>query len=358
MTVNHNGSPRCLVTCQPPKKPRTDDESRDWRWFVLEVTPGKEDRVKRDVWRRLRRFDLDHAVKQLLIPTQLAERLTHKAGRVLDSGVAPARGDAVRAGRDAARLVAGYDGKPAPDGASGTPGVRIRTIPEVSERKDEDGKARKVPTGRWKWDVVEVLPDRNREVVRQKKYPGYILFHGVYSADLEKVVAKVRHTGGFLLPPVVRNHLAQVSKSLKGGYIWRVRDPESGEIVVKGRAPDEGRAKAAADAAKAELEKFTPSFLADQESAELLVRQRAVDQIAKDPAEKNRAVLNFKPGDEVAVTGGPFKGLAATVKAVDKSDKANPHVTAELTIMGTKVAVRVEWYDISPIKLLNGRRKK
>lgn len=346
MTRNENGSPRCGL-CLPAGGPAPTGPR--FRWYVLECIPGKETRTKADAWKQLRIWNLDDRVKQILIPTKLEERVRPKTGDVIESGVEASKGDAIRRGRERARFHCGRGEDDAgPDGADATPGVRDRYYPE-EEKVERNGKTVRKSTGRWKWEVVQVLKEQTREMVRVSKYPGYILFHMDFCDDIEKLVrAKCRTAGRFLLQPVVYGYRLETSKSERGGWNWRVRHPDTDEIVAKGRCPGQ-REKAidAGNAVKQKLEAFHPTALADQESAEVLLREKAVTQLCTvDKVERDRAVLSFKVGDRVRGESGVWKGVEGTVQSIDKKDPTAPVVIVNMTVLGNPVPVRVEWFEL------------
>lgn len=320
-------NPRWTCTPCAPKRRTAAEKPDGFEWFVLQVEPGRDRKVVKEIRKRLRIEGLEDRVKKIVVPTELREVITAEKGPVAASGRNPAAREAASDALGTAKELAGLErDDPTPDGE--VPGYKI-----VVSRDPE--------TGGFKWTVRSVPenPKLARKVVRAKKLPGYVLVHMLWDATVDAAVRKVRDQWGFLLRPLVSDLKTEVSQSQATGlWRWKVRSAETNEVLESGEdVIDKDAAWFKVKEAKAKLEEFRPTAVGTAEAAELLIAEKAVAQIVKDKTELNRVVAAVKVGDCVAIkTGHAFSGAACEVTAVDRKKKV-VDLTTEL--FGVKVPI-------------------
>lgn len=312
-------------------------------WFVLQVEPDMESRVKQDILRKVRINSLGAFVKKLLIPKRFEEVIATKKGEVVERGEAGDPHTAhVQAHKKCQELAGQAEDEPGPDGAGATPGFRYSVFRAPGKEKGREGNG-------WAWTVRTVPKDRERRVIQVRKYPGYVICQLAYTEEIAKLVSKVRGAWGFLLRPVVLGHRVRVKESesqFKPGWWWYLVHPDTGETVEKGKEKTEEAAKYAGERRKAEVEVFRPTGLKSKEAAELLISQKAVNQIAKDPAEKNRAFVTVKVGQTVNIHDGAFRNCKGVVTKIDNKDKTCPLVTVKVELLGQQLEVSVPCWEV------------
>lgn len=369
MHRNENGRLVCADCYAPPLKAKK--AGRPDKWYVLQVEPNKESQVRKDILKQVRIRNLEGQIKRVMSPTCLVERVGPRVGDVLAEGTYefdPTRvrqGEAYRFAKElayeAARVI--YL-KRNPDleaedvaglGPTEFDGLRVTANP---------GKK----PGVIEWKVREYFPDESvRKVLRGRKYPGYMLVNMEFNVETERVLKTTRNAWGLLLQPVVTGHLIKIhvtkptrkmaddlggwakamEECVRRGARWRVVEPDGGKVVAKGWARDKTEARAAAEKAKATAEEFHPTALADQEAAEALIAQQAVNQILKDKEELNKAVCNLRGGDAVRVKAGAFRGCRGEVVRVVKNPKDKSDVKVELKcrVLGVDVPATVQHFE-------------
>lgn len=310
---------------EPKKIPK-----ENFGWFVLAVEPNKEGLVKKGLLRQLKIDGRKELVKRIYIPRKFEEVVLQKKGVEVAKGEGDNQHHCSIQAQNAIRELEQNNDSP----------IKYRyTIfraPPIEKGRESNTFAYKVST---------INEEVERKVIQVKKYPGYLICQLTYCPELETTLKKVRGQWGLLLKPVVVGHLIQVKYSKRvGGFVWKVLDPASKSVHAKGMKGTEPSARSEAEKAKAKLEEFRPIPLKTKEAAELLISQKAVNQIAKDPVERDRAIINFKVGSTVEVTDGVYKRVQGQVIALDKSDKTNVQVSVQTRLMDQLVSVSVPHY--------------
>lgn len=321
--------------CLPrARKPKADTGGA--AWYVLQVEPGTDSKVRKGILRTRRIESLEDRVLKVVIATTLKEVITEEKGPVVAKGweleVEAAKVAAIRA----ARALAGMkDGEVGPDGASAVPGYRWA----VSRNHDvEKGYG-------WNWTVREKHPNPQaiRKVVKCKKYPGYVFVHCKWDGEIDRWVRKVRGAWEFLLRPVINNALVSIRKFKNGRFGWTLRHPETREVIDQFPPPRKtrkgydtrGAALHAGGLVRESYEQFHPVALHSKEACDLLMQQRAINQVCKDKEEKDRILNAAKVGDTVRINHPhPFAGVECKVGAVTK-DKAD----LKTQLMGVEVPI-------------------
>jgi transcription antitermination factor NusG len=180
------------------------------------------------------------------------------------------------------------------------------------------------------------------------------------------LIKKTRNVWGVLLQPVVTGHHIKISvtkptrqmaddlggwaaaaeECVRRGARWRVVTPDGGTVVAKGKARDRAEAQAAAEKAKAKAEEFKPTAVKSREAAELLIAQKAVNQICKDKEEKDKAVVNLRVDDRVNVIAGVWRGQRGTVRKVNRLSKTDVTVDIAINMLGREVVVTLNHHDV------------
>ena len=299
----------------------------DKLFYVLQVEPGRESRVRADLLRRAKVKALDHLVGRVFSPTGFGEVTVQPKRPTLAEGTHTEW----KAAREEATLQAN---KLDPDG---TLGLKVSVFLEYERAK---------PLIRWK---VRGQPvgEPTVKTLRVKKYPGYMICQLAWSDALFSLVSGLKDSFGLLLQPVVRGLRVDVSVTKLSGWVYKVKSPESGEVLDRGKNfPTREQARAAGRQRADELGAFRPTALETEEAAELLISQRAVNQIGRDKTEMTRAVLQYREGSPVTVTDGAFKGLDGVVVEIDRADPADPRVRVEVVIIGVRTPILVKWFEV------------
>ena len=320
-------NPRWTCTPCAPKRRSAPKKASGFEWFVLQVEPGRDRKVVKEIRKRLRIEGLEDRVKKIVVPTELKEVITAEKGDIVASGSTDDLEGAERIALYTAKQLAGMEPL-APLEGDDVPGFKVAAY-------------RAAEGGGFKWTVRSVPenPKLTRKVVRAKKLPGYVLVHMLWDATVDAAVRKVRDQWGFLLRPVVSNLKTEVSQSQATGlWRWKVRSAETNEVLESGEdVIDKEAAWFKVKEAKAKLEEFRPTAVGTEEAAELLIAEKAVGQIMRDKEERSRVVATVKVGDKVTIkTGHAFSGAACEVTAVDRK-KEVVDLTTEL--FGVKVPV-------------------
>jgi transcription antitermination factor NusG len=358
MHRNENGRLVCAACYAPPPKRKAEPAPAD-KWYVIQVDPGSEARVRADIMKQVRIRNLEGQVRRVMSPSCLVEKVGPRVGETLAEGTyaVPAAmrlGDAYKAAKEEACVAArAVMAKRNPDadpadfefmGPTEFPDMRVQAFP---------GKT----PGTLTWKVKEYFESESvRKVVRGRKYPGYMLINMDWNVETERLVRKTRNVWSVLLDPVVTGHNITVTERTSKfkqpgqqlGFNWRVNEPDGGKLVAKGWAATRPEARAAAEKAKADAEAFKPTALDSQEAAEALIAQKAVNQILKDKEELNKAVVNVRPGDLVRVTAGVYRGCRGEVARVVRNpkDKSDVSVVVGLSILGTKLSVTLPHFEV------------
>lgn len=315
--------------CLP--RQRKAKEQDGFAWYVLQCEPDKDRLVVKDIKRKLRIDSLEHYVKKLLVPTELREKIVEERGDIVARGNdCKHLNDAKIASLAEAKVQAGLAPNEELNSEDRHPIPGYRTACYM----DRD-------TGKWKWHVRKIPenPKATRKVVQCKKFAGYVLVHMKWDAFIDATIRKVRNAWGFLLRPVILNTIVQVQQSkLTGRWAWKLRHHETREIIKKGKGFEtRGAAAHAGGLAKAALESFHPTAVKTKEAAELLIRQKAVNQICKDKEELNRVTYKPRIGDVVAILKPhAFSGVECKVAGVDQK-AGTVNLTAEM--MGQQVPI-------------------
>jgi transcription antitermination factor NusG len=339
MSQNENGKWLC-GTCYAPA-PREAKPEKDLKWYVLQVEPGKESTIRKEIERYKKVHNIEHLVGRCFAPARLEDKMLDTSTELLETeGGFVSAPEARQAGEARLKEFFGEDQWNWEVDGYGVPGYRVTVFP------DKGAKGKQANT--WKWELRKVIENRRVVTSRTYKYPGYMICNLNFQLPVDAMLTRLQRKGSFglLLRPVVLGHKVQVTKG-RVWYNWKVRHPETGEIIEKGRELDKALAYERAKSAKAKLEEFHPTELASAESAELLIRQKAVNQICQDPTIKNRKILDYKEGDSVRCISGAFKGLLATVTKIDKKDPTDPVVKVSVTILGRPLEVEVKHYEVS-----------
>ena len=331
----------CWEELTHPKQPDVVDNKK---WYVLQVEPGKESNVRKEIIKQSKIHSLEYCVGRIFSPAKLVDKIVPAGERELIHFGEEREARAARiAGENwlLEHLDLPYD-YVGPDGGRAVPGYRVSVFPSKGKERDKIGNT-------WTWKVFKLPPGDQtvQKTMRARKYPGYLICNFEYTDRCQFLLDRAKRKGcwGLLLRPVVLGHKVQVTVG-KVSFNWKVRHPETGEIVAKGRDIDKGRAQTAAEVAKAELEAFSPTELDSAEAAELLIRQKAVNQICKDKEEKNRAILPYRVADKVRVVSGAFRGTEGVIVKIDKRDKTDPKVTITIKLWDHEVPVEVKHFEI------------
>lgn len=360
MVPNENGRLRCRK-CDRRLSADATPEEKMGTWFVLQVEPGSEAQVRKDVMKQVRVRNLHGQIRRLLSPSAFAERVGNRVGDVLADGFdagdngRPRWEEAKAAGHAAAAAIyAKREGLAVEDvlDLDGFPGLRVQCFP---------GKS----AGVVGWKVREYFElETVRQVITVRKFPGYMLVNMDYNEETAHVLKSTRNAWGLLLQPVHTGHLIKVTERKSQfatpgqelGYNWRVTTSDGQTVVAKGKAASRGQAFGLAEAAKMKIEAFKPTAVKDQEAAELLIAQKAVNQIKKDKDEKDKAVVNLHVGDRVRVRNGAFRDCKGEVVKINRDPKDKTRVTVDctLTIMDRAVPLTVNHFDLE--RLTRGDR--
>jgi transcription antitermination factor NusG len=304
-------------------------------WYVLQVEPGRESKIKKDILRRLKIENKKHLCKRLLIPKKFEEKVVSLPGKLVVEGKEPTQRQAVFAAQC----------KLASLESEGT-GVEYR-YSIFRSRGVEKGREGNDFT----WQIKTVPLEKQLKTLQVKKFPGYLLCQIDYGADMKAVFERTRGAWGLLLQPVVVGHLIEVKQSKKTmWWNWKVRTPDSKDIVVKGGPrQDKDQARSDAEMAKAKIEEFKPTALKTREAAEILIQQKTVNAIARNPEEINKANINFRVGSDVEVIYGQFKGVKSKVMKIDREDKTNVKVWIDIPVLGHPVPVEVAYWELKTV---------
>lgn len=338
-------------------------------WYVINVEPGREGEVRKEILKRVRINNLEASVKRVMSPSQLTERVGPKTGPVVAEGYVEGNptADTYDRAREAGKLAAAElylkehptaDDVTAEDiaGQDSIPGFKVTTFP-----------AKRPGFVEWKVRPFNEL-ETVRKVVKTRKYPGYMLVNCEWTPNVAHLITKTRGVWGVLLQPVVTGHHIKISvtkptkemaedlgswakaaeECANRGARWRVVTPDGGTVVAKGKCRTKDEARMAAEKAKAVAEEFKPTRLKDKEAAEALMAQKAVNQIVKDKEELMKAVVNVRAGDSIRVKAGAFRGTRGTVVRVIRNpkDKSDVKVECTLTIMDRPVPLTVNHHDV------------
>ena len=321
---------------RPPKgevrnsRPRNKRKGMDW--YVLQCFPGKEGLCRKSINRKVRIEGLEGGISRILIPTRLENQVVSVYKTLASEKTEdPVMGKFVAAQR-AAELLGVREFKPHEH-----EGIRTRVY-------------RNRETGTWEWRV-ERLTGTEHRTLRRPKTPGYILVEMNYSPDLHYLIDKTRHSWGFLLRPIDRvDHRLKVKFNVrKGGWVFSLRKDGKKlplEGVRTGPFKTESEAKSHGIRTKIELERFVPTPIAKTEADALLKAERAVRDIVKDRAEKNRVYPSVRVGDSAVVAEGLWKNAAGVVTAVDQSDKTKPMVTLRCRIRGLELPLTLPAWEV------------
>jgi transcription antitermination factor NusG len=332
MTPNENGSLRC-PNCIGTRKRVKKEKPAGHLWYVMQVEPGYDGKAKKDLLRRLRIEGDSHLVKKAVIPRLLKDDMVAPAGMVMDTGTEETHKDAFRAGEAEALRLLGW--------TKGAEEPQWREHYRLTIHHDEK-------TGKYVWKVRTKEPAEYKTIA-VKKFPGYVLLHALWGKELDNYIGKTRYSWGLLLRPVVKDLKTEVTKSQRkgGGWLWKVRTANLDAIVARGRKDSESGAWEAAKSAKASLEEFRPTALKTQEAAELLIAHTAVSQIMRDKQEMQKRTLAFKPGHEVEILEGVWKGnKEAVVSKIDTTDKTKPVVWVTVKMWGNPVTVEIPHHSL------------
>lgn len=356
MHRNENGRLVCDSCYAPPPKQTAAADRLD-KWYVIQVEPGAEGQVRKDILKQVRIRNLEGQVRRVMSPACLVEKVGPRSGAVLAEGYI--EGPADTEGYDKARAVALHAAQEIylkqnpetelddiPDFQP--PGMKITTFPGTQKGT---GK----PFIQWKVREYNEL-ETVRRVVKGRKYPGYMLINMDWNVETERLVRKTRNVWSILLDPVVTGHLIKLSERTSKfakpgqnlGWNWRVCEPDGGKCVAKGWADTKLAARSAAEKAKATAEEFKPTALDTKEAAEALIAQKAVNQIVKDKAELLKAVCNLRVGDAVRVKAGAFRGVGGEVTRVIRNPKDKTLIKVDVTmrLMGRPVPQTFNHYDL------------
>lgn len=354
--LTEGGSPRCekcwhaefpdKVVKPLTKKAVKAEGVAKLRWYVLQVEPYAESRVRRDVLRRAKIDNLKDQVVKVIFPKKFDEIVVPVKGEVVAEGEAESpRTCHLRAQKKCQELVGLRPQEVSDEGRGKYPGYTYSVFRSKGKETGREGN-------NWTWKVRTQPPGKVRKTAQVRKYPGYLIVNLYYTPEVETMLKRIRGSWGVLLRPISGSYRVQVkqSKNVAGRWNWRVRNVETKEIVKKGKARSEELAKDAGQQAKDRLEAFKPLPLKSKEAAEILIAQKALNQIAKDPKERDKPVVNVKSGDTVTITDGAYKGAKGLVVSVDKkTDPTTPEATVMVSLLGRHVEIKVPYYELSRV---------
>lgn len=339
-TPNPNGvlyCPGCAPHAAPPRparRPARLPRYAGMRWYVVQVEPKKEAEFRSSLNRRVRIDGLEAKIGKIVVTTMLRNDVK-PVYETLDHG---AEGDMRSArfvgGRAAARLL-------------GTTVLRLHEHPGVRVHV-----ARNMKTEEWEWKVQR-LTGTEHKTVRTKRMPGYVLVQLDYSPEVHQIVKKTRYCWDFLIRPVDQNtHRVFLAWSKRaGGWMWQVRDKEGKGVVRRGGPePTKEAARWRANVAKADLERFVPTPVGDDEAKALLTAERAVRQIVKDRIEKNRVAVTVKVGGPCVVVEGVYRNVTGVVTGIDKKDPTHPMVKFRCRLMDRELELSVPAWEVKATK--------
>lgn len=325
-----------LIFCSEhfPRRVKTV-KSDSFGWYVLQVEPGRERKVKKDILRRLKIENKTHLVKRLIVPTKFEERIVPVAGKMVLEGRAETRAIAAKTAQMKAASLEVKNGAE----------YRYVVFQSKGEERGKEGND-------FTWQVKTVPAERRLKMLQVKKFPGYLICKLDYGADMQVIIKRTKHAWGLLLKPVVVGHLIQITWSKRrGGFMWKVRTPSSKDIVAKGgpRA-EKDQARSDAEVAKSKVEEFKPTPMKDRESAELLIEQKAVNQVARNPEVRDKASVPFRVGSLVDVIEGDMIGVRSTVEKIDRTDKVNVKAWITVPVLGHPVPYELEYWKLKCVK--------
>ncbi len=316
-------------------EPREKQDKDLFGWFVLAVEPGCEGRVKKDILRKLRIQDKKSLMKRIIIPKKFEEMVVNKKGVKVAEGQDSNRAECFR------QATAAID-KLEAEGS--TLQYAYSTFRSEGIEKGREGND-------WTWVVKTVPPEKERRTLQVKKFPGYLICQMEYCADLNRVVEITRGAWDFLLKPVVVGHLIAVKYfKRKGGFMWKVLTPDKKTVVAKGGPfREKGVARNHAETAKAKIEEFRPTPMKTREAAEILIAQKTVNAIARNPEERDKAIINYRVGSTVKVIHGTYQGLESKIEKIDREDKVNVKVWLNVPVLGHPIPVEFEYWQVETL---------
>ena len=103
-------------------------------------------------------------------------------------------------------------------------------------------------------------------------------------------------------------------------------------------------ARTAGEIAKAKIEEFKPTGMKTQEAARVMLEQQIFNEMQKNPAERDKAEVNFRRGSLVEIIDGAFKGVQGKVTSIDRSDKTAVKAWVEVPVLGHPVPCEIEFW--------------
>ena len=299
-----NACPDCYSLSALHRKIKADkpEPKEDMMWYVLQVEPGKEGKVRTDIMRKSKQLGIKDLIGRIFSPLKFAEKLVQPQGEIIDQGEEDNPGHAKSICQSKVWQMNRQEGH-APEAERFRYGVF------------QDQK-----TGKWCWKIRRILDVDPELVVRKvKKFPGYVLINMVFNKDTDTLIKKTKYCWGVLLQTVVEKTFHTVlTESVKYGFLWKVKDSKK-KVVAKGHHDDKDGAREMARTKIEELKAFQPTAMETAEAAELLIAQKAVNQISKDKEEMNRAQVPFKKRDKVKIRDGVWQGTIGEVVEIIKT---------------------------------------
>ena len=323
--VNINGVKMCQ-SCFEKETP-TNDCQEELKWYVIQVEPGKDGSVKKEILRRVRIENLESEVKRVLTPTKFQDIIAPKGGDTLGDG------SGIVTANEARKIANEFAIKKAEDNQVYQEDPDKPTHPyKVTVWEEEK-------TGKWSWRV-RIMNEPTQRTIRVLKYPGYVIINMRWGGATENLITKIRGVWGFLIRPVAPDYKIKVNnKPTQKGFRWKLFSINNKETIEFGHEPTELKARQEAEKALSKAIEFVPTPMDTQEAAETLIQEKAVNQIVKDKEEYQKVNLSYKVGDKRVLTNGPYKGVEVVIESVDRSDKTNPKITVGFELFGVKLSI-------------------
>lgn len=299
-------------------------------WYVLQVEPGQEGKIKKAILKKLKVENKKNLCKRIIIPKKFEEMVVNQKGIQVATGFAPTQ---QAAAHDAQMRM--------PDCEAEHGECRYSIFRSRSDEPDKEGND-------FTWVIKTVNPNKEKKTLQVKKFPGYMICQLDYGADMKVIIERTRGAWGLLLKPVVVGHRIETAFSKrKGGWVYKVRTPDAKDTVARGGPyAEKAQARTAGEAAKAKAEEFKPTPMKTREAAELILAQKTLNAIAKNPEERDKAIYSYRVGSTVKVIAGAFEGTITKVTKIDREDKVNVKAWVNIDILGHPVEQELEYWQL------------
>lgn len=321
----------------PGKRKKKIEKSDTFGWYVMQVEPGKEGIVKKNLARKLRIAGQSSLLKRCIIARHFQDMIVPKRGEVIATE-----------GGFANKLLAIQAAKAKCQQIFHETGIehRYSAFPDKAEEKGKESNT-------WQYRISTIPEEKELRTVGVKKYPGYLICKLDFTPEFTRILKQVPMQWGMLLAPIHQNFLISVSYSKRyDKWKWMVK--QDGKTVVAESTPMQMQdtreaARTCAEEAKAKLMEFKPIPLASEEAARELLNQQIFNEVSKNPAERDKAIVNFRVGSEVEVIEGTYKGIVSKVLKIDRSDKVKVKVWIEILVLGHPVPYELDFWQLKTI---------